>query len=107
MDPLVIRYKNTAGHRGRLLGEVTFTDGVTLAVWDPDLHEQCKELAAERVTPVRYAYRLSAKGHRYLTSITRLASYPEAYADAQLADEQRGRLSPQSYLGQKIAKGVE
>lgn len=102
----VIRYHNRAGYAGKLFGEITFTDGRTLKVWDADLHAQCKELAAERVTPVTYEFQTSAKWGDSLRSIRRQQPYEDAYDAAREADEQRGRFKANSYGGRQLGKAV-
>ena len=103
----IVHYHNRAGFAGKLLGEITFTDGVTLKVWDADVHQDCIELAAERVTPVRYTTHTSPKWGNSLRAIARTKPYEQSYDDARARDEQIGRLKPNSFAGHQLSKDVQ
>lgn len=103
------RYDDKQGRCGRLLGLITFTDGKSLKVWDPELHEQCLKLAplcTRMIVEVQYESRHSAKWGDSLTSIRTTKPEHELYDDLRGVDEQRGRLAPNTWLGRQIAKGV-
>lgn len=102
----IISYQSSQGMSGKLKGKLTLTDGRTYAVWDDELHQQCKELARERVTPVLITSSTSERWGHSLRSITRAAAYVDAYDQAREADEQRGRLKPNSWMGRRIGQGV-
>lgn len=106
-DILIARYDDAKGRAGKLKGVITFSNGETCKVWDDDLHAECQELAREVVTPVHYEVKQSPKWGQSLTRICRLSSFADAYDAARGADEQRGRTAPNSYLGRKIAKGID
>jgi hypothetical protein len=106
MDLFIVHYQDQRGMAGTLKGIIAFTDGQSYKVWDAELHAQCQALARERVTPVRYTSRASLKWGPTLTTIAPAVSYEDAYDAARAEDEQRGRVTPNSYLGRKIAKGV-
>lgn len=106
MDITILRYDDAEGRAGKLKGVVTFSNGETAKVWEDELAAQCQELAREVVTPVHYEVRTSPKWGQSLTRICRRSSFADAYDQARAADEQLGRVKPNSYLGQKIAKKV-
>lgn len=102
----IIRYDDKRGLAGKLKGLITFTDGKSLKVWDDDLHRQCQQLAQFPVVEVTYAFKHSDKWGDALAVIHSTKADHELYDDARARDEARGCVKPNSYLGQRIAKGV-
>lgn len=105
----IIRYKNCAGFRGKLLGELVVAGrNAILHVWEPDLHEQCKHLAQFPPHAIRFEYRPSVKWGDALTKIESTKTEYELQELARLADERRGGgVKANSFLGRQIAKGVQ
>lgn len=106
--PLILHYREALGRRGKLFGEVIFADGKTLAVWDADLHTQVQQFTKQRIVPVEYKARKSAKGNWYLTEIEQVTSYDAAYEQARIADEANHRSHKQGgFIAQQIKKNVQ
>jgi len=100
----IFTYDDKHGRAGRLLGKVAFTDGKSLKVWDPVLHQQCKALAPLKAE-VTYQIRHSAKWGDALEMIESTKADHELYDAARAQDEQRGRVKVNSFLGHRITKG--
>lgn len=108
----IVRYADSLGRAGKLKGVITFTDGKSLKVWqakpgDPDLHAQCRQLAAFPPHAVRYQFRHSEKWGDALTMIESSKTDYELASLAREVDEQRGRVKPNSYEGRMLAQRVE
>ncbi len=104
----IIRYDSKRGRCGNLLGLITFTDGKSLKVWDPELHEQCLALARTPASAIRYELKHSAKWGDALTMIVSAKAEHERYDDARGQDEQVGTYAKAgSWLGHRVSKAVQ
>lgn len=101
---LLVRYNNRAGFAGKLLGEVTLSNGTLIHVWDQALHQECKRLSVLPGVEVTCEYRTSTKWGHSLTAIKSTKTDYELLADLREQDEKRGSTKSNSYIGQRIAK---
>jgi len=91
----------------KLKGIVHLSGGPKLKVWDDDLHAKCLRLAQLPAGEIRFTFTRSEKWGDSLRTIESTKPDHELYSDARARDEQRGRIKPNSYLGHRIAKGVQ
>ncbi len=68
----IIRFADASGRAGKLKGEVTFTDGNTVKVWDAKLADLVLAITQEPMTPVRYTIKQNAKWGDSLQTIERV-----------------------------------
>lgn len=108
MKTYILHYREALGRRGAMFGELILTDGKTLSVWTPELHEKVMRFKEQRIVPVEYKARKSAKGNWYLTEIDQDGSYDAAYDAARGADELQRRSHKQGgFIAQQIKKNVQ
>lgn len=104
----ILRYADHLGRTGKLLGVITFTDGKSLKVWSPDLHEQCKQMAKFPIGDVRYSFLHSDKWGDALATIERTQSDQELYELAREREEQQPRSHKQGgFIARQISKSVQ
>lgn len=112
MAPLIargiVRYQDTLGRAGKLLGVITFLNGKSCKVWDDELHAKCKAFAKFPVGEVRYTFKHSPKWGDSLASISRDQDDAQLYDAARLADEGQVRSHKQGgFVAQQIKKNVQ
>lgn len=86
----IIRYADSRGRAGKLLGVITFLDGKELKVWDEELHAKCQAFAKFPIGEVRYTFKHSPKWGDSLATITRDQEDWQLVDVARAADEASG-----------------